>query len=333
MKTTSDAQRDAFESKTTPGFEQIRDDVWSMGMALPSVHQPLYSFLYLLKDSDGGIHVIDTGMPVEENKERFTTALEGVGGELGDVRSIIVTHHHPDHLGIADWMREQTGAELLVHADEQDAIDGHRDSGMDRMIERFKEWGAPEGEAEKFAAVMDQAPRDSFALPTADRFIAEGELLPIPGFQLRAIFTPGHTPGHIVLSDADRDILFTGDHILPTQFPGVAVASNGTEKRNPLADYLHSLEVMPKDPEVLPGHGYRFRGLQGRLEETAEHHMRRAREVSAVLDVLPGASVWEIASKLTWTAGFENLANFYLFSALMQTSMHRAYILDGGVVN
>jgi len=97
---------------------------------------------------------------------------------------------------------------------------------------------------------------------------------------------------------------------------------------NPLADYLSSLERVGVYPEheVLPGHGYRFLGVASRAAASAEHHRRRSREVAAVLADAPESSNWQIAARLTWTAGWQNLADFYLYSALAQTAMHRDYV-------
>ena len=80
------------------------------------------------------------------------------------------------------------------------------------------------------------------------------------------------------------------------------------------------------DHEVLPGHGYRFQGVADRCSETAGHHLRRSREVAAVLANAPHSSTWEIAAGLTWSVGWPNLVDFLLFSALAQTEMHRDYL-------
>jgi glyoxylase-like metal-dependent hydrolase (beta-lactamase superfamily II) len=163
-----------------------------------------------------------------------------------------------------------------------------------------------------------------------DGVLSDGDVLPVPGFRLEVMATPGHTAGHICLRDDDRGLLFTGDHVLPTVFAGLGLG--GPTASNPLADYLASIDRVRRFPdhEALPGHGYRFRGLAGRAEECAEHHLKRAREVAAVLaDEDPrsgGPSIWDIAARLTWTAGWEGLEGFQLLSALTQTEMHRDFV-------
>ncbi|MEO7348780.1 MAG: hypothetical protein ABIW32_02800, partial [Terrimesophilobacter sp.] len=96
-------------------------------------------------------------------------------------------------------------------------------------------------------------------------------------------------------------------------------------------DYLRSLAAVAKldEFEALPGHGYRFRGVAGRCAETTAHHEKRTSEVAAAFS--PELSVWDLASRLTWTAGWENLHRLALLSALSQTSLHmeRAGRLSG----
>ena len=185
-------------------------------------------------------------------------------------------------------------------------------------------WGVP---ADRRAELLDAAGRaPDYPAPHVDRTYVDGEALPIPGFALTAVVTPGHTPGHLCLRDEARSLVFTGDHILPTMFAGLGLG--GPTATNPLADYVAGCERVAEfdDHEVLPGHGYRFTGLGERARESAAHHLRRTAEVEGALASHPDASIWEIASQLTWTAGFANLVGFYLYSALSQTAMHREYV-------
>jgi glyoxylase-like metal-dependent hydrolase (beta-lactamase superfamily II) len=114
----------------------------------------------------------------------------------------------------------------------------------------------------------------------------------------------GHTAGHMCLEDADRRVLFSGDEVLPTVCTGTGLA--GRLETNPVADYLTSLERTERfdDFEIIPGHGERFRGLRWQRHGAVEHTLRRAREVSAVVASDRDATVWEVASRLTWTAGW-----------------------------
>jgi len=306
----------------TGPLDQVRDDVWALTMPMPGAHMP-YSFAYLLRDSAGGLHVIDPGLDLDENWGLLGWALGEIGAGLGGVRSIVATHLHPDHLGMADRLRRATGARLLLHRAEQEALDAQPSSRLtpETLAARFDEWAVPSDRREEMAAVAVRLPV-SVAV-RADAVLEDGERLDIPGFELTAIWTPGHTPGSLTLRDDRRSIILTGDHVLPVTFSGLGLG--GATPGNPLAEYLSSLDrVAPfADHEVLPGHEHRFTGLAVRTDELAEHHLRRSREVASALEADAAASIWWIASQLTWTAGWKNLEGFLLFSALSQTAMHR----------
>ncbi|MFF1877753.1 MBL fold metallo-hydrolase [Leifsonia sp. NPDC058230] len=174
------------------------------------------------------------------------------------------------------------------------------------------------------AVVLHERERDAPIVP--DVLVADGDILDIPGRAVQVVHTPGHTPGSICLAVHDARLLFTGDHVLPTVNPGLGLG--GPTETNPIADYLASLERIAAfdDYEVGPGHEYVFRGLAARCSALREHHLKRSREVAAALAADPGMSVPSIASRLTWTDGWENLDGFRLDSALAQTAMHRAFV-------
>jgi glyoxylase-like metal-dependent hydrolase (beta-lactamase superfamily II) len=177
----------------------------------------------------------------------------------------------------------------------------------------------PEGSRAEIARSAQASARP---VVTADVLVDDFDVLPIPGRTLRVIHTPGHTPGHICVVDEEAGLLYTGDHILPTVAPGVGLG--GPTVRNPLEDYLDGLAAMRAyDPLVaLPGHGYRFRGIAERATQIARRHLGRSFEVADAREAEPDASVWQVASRLSWSRGWENLARHHIVSALRQTAMH-----------
>lgn len=324
MHPTSPEQFEASAAGTVPPPERVRDDVWAVAQGMPDGHLP-YSLLYLLRDSDSAFHVIDPGWDSDENWDAVSGVLAELGGSADGVRSITSTHLHPDHIGLAGRFQRESGAPLQVHETEAAAIGSpfeRRSAGeVELLVER---WGVPAERRPEIILVTDSASR--FVAPRADRTVADGERLDIPGFDLIALHTPGHTSGHLCLRDDSRSLLFTGDHVLPMMHAGLGLGARSAS--NPLADYLASLEKVSafSRHEVLPGHGYRFRGIADRASQSAEHHLKRAREVGEVLAESPDSSNWEIAARLTWTAGWPNLEGFMLYSALAQTAMHRDYL-------
>lgn len=330
MKSTSAAQERAWSEQSVPPLEQVRDDVWALGLGMPGGHIP-FSLTYLLRDSAGGIHAVDAGWDSDENWDAFTAALNELASP-GTVESLIVTHLHPDHLGMAERLRRETGARIILHEVEQSALaaGAARAWTADSVNRRLNHWGVPVDARFGLENFTNVAPEPNTT--HADLTVIDGQHLDIPGFDLTAMWTPGHTSGHLSLRDDDRHLMYTGDHLLPTMYPGLGLGN--ASETNPIADYLDSLDAISTYPdyEVLPGHGYRFTGLAARAEKTAGHHLRRAREVAAVLAEGGDPSVWDIAARLTWTAGWENLKGFMVMSALAQTAMHRDFVLSPAAV-
>lgn len=325
MHATSAAQFEASRTGAIPQPELVRDDVWALAQRMPGGYLP-YSLLYLLRDSDRHFHVIDPGWDSPENWAGLTALLSTLDASPADMRSITSTHLHPDHIGLAGRLREASGAPLQLHEAEAAATGSPFDTSgsADAGARQLEDWGVPADRRAEILRITSQAQK--FVPPAADRTLVDGERLDIPGVDLRAMLTPGHTSGHLCLRDDERSLLFTGDHLLPMMYPGLGLGA--PTDTNPLADYLASLERVSgyAEHEVLPGHGYRFKGVAERAAETAEHHLRRSREVAAVLADAPDSSTWQIASRLTWSAGWPKLVDFLLYSALAQTQMHRGYL-------
>ena len=330
MEPSSPAQEQVLASGGLPPLEQVRDDVWALAQPMPGGHLA-YSYAYLLRASDGAAHVIDPGWDSDENLDRLTGALRTVapGGTLATITG---THLHPDHVGLAARLRAASGASIAMHDVERSTLESHdgREANPEDSWSRLEGWGVPEERRRELTLHLDRSPADLTL--AVDHGLTDGDVLPIPGFTLTVMATPGHTAGHICLRDDDRGLLLTGDHVLPNVVAGLGLG--GATTSNALADYLVSIDRVSRFPdhEALPGHGYRFRGLPERAAACAEHHLSRTREVAAVLaraDVRP-PTVWEIAGQLTWTAGWDGLHGHHLLSALAQTEMHRDYVRTVG---
>src|SRR5699024_7238169 len=115
------------------------------------------------------------------------------------------------------------------------------------------------------------------AFPAPQQRVDDDELLLIPSRELRVVWTPGHTGGHVCLIEEATELIFTADHVLPSINSGLGLGGKSPE--NPIADYLQSLERIERYDSfaVAPGHEYRFRGLAERAQALRDHHLRRSR--------------------------------------------------------
>ena len=322
MITTSNAQFTALNEGNVPPLEQIRDRVWVIPLAMTGTSPLLrYTLTYLLADDEGRLHVVDPGTGSDANWTSFWAAVRElpVSGEIG---SIIVTHMHADHLGLASRLQEATGAPLMMHALEIEALDAPE---VDVLVHAAP-WGVPEERLPEIKAI--RALRQDAPPPPRPDAAFSGVLTTQQsnGLELEILHTPGHTSGSICIRLPGEKLLLSGDHILPMLYPGIGLGA--TTERNPLADYDASLSRVLgfDDHEVLPGHGYRFTGLADRIDRIRAHHQRRNAEVAGAITRTPDASVYEVAAQLTWSRGWENVRGVVLYSALRQTSMHIGYI-------
>lgn len=328
MTPTSRAQLDAMHAGTVPPVEQVREGLWAIAVPMPGGQRYLgYSFCYVLRDDDGRLHVVDPGWDTPENRTLLERAVRDLVPDV-QIASVIVTHLHQDHIGLAEHLRSETGAPIVLHEREDEAIG---DLG-DAVPSVPSAWGVPPEALEELLALRT-ATADVPRAPHGDLLLrGDVDRLRIRGWDIEAVRTPGHTPGSVCLRIRDAGVVLTGDTVLPVIHPGLGLG--GPTDSNPIADYLGSLDGLAADDdlEVLPGHGYRFTGLRERATGLAEHHLRRTREVAAALDATPDASVWEIAATLTWTAGWANMHGFFLYSALSQTALHIDYLTRRALV-
>jgi glyoxylase-like metal-dependent hydrolase (beta-lactamase superfamily II) len=165
-----------------------------------------------------------------------------------------------------------------------------------------------------------------------DRRIEDGDRVDVPGWHITAIWTPGHSPGHVCFYDEDRDLLLSGDHVLPqiTSHVGLHRGSGP----DPLGDFLASLEKLMargEPREVLPAHQWRFAGLRDRATVLIRHHHERLGEVQTILQ-RGDTALWDIAARLHWFTPWSEFSSFMRRAALSETQAHVAYLERRGLV-
>jgi glyoxylase-like metal-dependent hydrolase (beta-lactamase superfamily II) len=164
-----------------------------------------------------------------------------------------------------------------------------------------------------------------------DRLVEDGDRLDLPGWDLRAIWTPGHSPGHLCFVSPSRKLLFSGDHVLAKITPMVAVHPQSAP--NPLADYLDALAAVRKldVEEVLPAHEYRFLELAERVDYVIAHHEERLAEIERAIGAASGGvCCWDIATGLTWARPWETIPPFMRRAANNETLAHLVWLESRG---
>lgn len=316
-------------------------ELWVRAVPMPGAGV-MNSVLSTVHLGDEGVTVVDPGWAGNKAQDAAGNVLRPLdaflrerGRRLEQVTVVVVTHAHPDHVGGAAELLQATGARYHLGAVEQRTVDAARKGASqdDYAVHRHA-IGAPDGLLEKFPLPLPEKGLPPF-IPRQrpDVQVDDGDLLPDHGITeelgWRAVLTPGHTPGHLCFADDRRKVLIAADHVLPEIFPGIGlgIAHLGG---NPVKDYLAAVDRLAEfdDYTVIPGHGYCFTGLAHRRQETTDHVMVRADEVSQVLDWNPEISVWRLAGRLTWSNGWEAVSNSpMVWSAVRQTMMYRDLVL------
>ena len=334
MEITGTRQKQAWLDKVMPPVEQIRPDMWSIPVPMPD--NPLRYVLVYLLEVPSGIVLVDAGWNTDDAWAALGAGIDQAGYALTDVQGVLVTHIHPDHYGLAGRVQEASGAWVALHpADEVLLHDRYADSAVPALIELTKKHLTRCGVPDAYLAELSGSSmgiRHLVRVAEVGVLLEDGDRVDLPGWNLRAVWTPGHSPGHLCFFDPDRRLLISGDHILPRISPAVTV--HPQQRPSPLADFLESLakvSVLDVD-EVLPAHEYRFRGLSERVARLEQHHERRLAEVLAAVQATPGTTAWDIAQELTWSRSWEETPPFLQRSATGETLAHLLVAQARGLV-
>ncbi|MGH3245705.1 MAG: MBL fold metallo-hydrolase [Trebonia sp.] len=331
---TGTRQLAAWRERVMPPVEELASDLWSIPVPIPK--NPLRYVSSYAFATGGGLVLLDTGWAAEESWQALVAGLASIGAGPGDVRGVLVSHMHLDHAGLTGRLREASGAWIAMHPADHALIANpdmrDAEQAVSREVAFLRSLGAPADEAA--AAVGSPEVYRAFtsvALP--DRELSDGDLADVPGWRLRAVHTPGHTPGHLCFVDELAQRLFAGDHILPRITPNISIYP--AERIQPLADYLGSLaKVRDLDvDEIMPAHEWRFRGLAQRADDIAAHHERRLIELLAAIAAHPDATSWDLAGQLTWSRSWDQYSGRIRISAVTETAAHVLELLRRGLIS
>jgi glyoxylase-like metal-dependent hydrolase (beta-lactamase superfamily II) len=334
VEITGSAQHEAWQARSLPPVEQLRPDLWSIPVEMGG---PLrYVSVYVFAREGGGLGLIDTGWDSDEAWTALTQGLASIGASVGDVRGALITHLHGDHNGLSGRVREASGAWIAMHP--ADAAIVSRPSARDThafvaaQVEFLVSLGASREEAESDVG----RPEDLTMIARTtvpDRLIEHGEVADLPGWTLRAVHTPGHTPGHLCFAEERTGLYFSGDHVLPRITPNVSTTPFGSA--DPLRDYLASLAAVREGDEpveVAPAHEWRFRGLKERAGDLIAHHEHRLTELLAAIRANPGSTPWELAAHLTWSRPWAQYERGMRIFAVTETDAHLRLLASRGLV-
>jgi glyoxylase-like metal-dependent hydrolase (beta-lactamase superfamily II) len=244
-------------------MQEITPHVTSLHVDLKWFPQPYPPNVFLIKEgSDAAL--IDSGFSDDESYNTRMKFLEAHSDAR--IKYIVLTHHHYDHSSGAHRLRDATGAQIVVHKDEEALLlDPASETGDMEIPEDQKE---AREQAKKW--------REEAAKAIPDIRVEDGHVLRVGALHLKLVHTPGHTAGHLCILIPEEKLLFAGDNVL-----GVGTAAIAPPPHGDMAQYVASLKKMQAlEAELLaPGHGPLVKEPRRKIQELIDHRQQREDQI------------------------------------------------------
>lgn len=274
-----DVPRYPFADAPGPGqiFEVAPGIFWAR---IPLPFQLNHVNVYLIQDDEGWA-IVDTGIAQDDAKAAWEALLSGpLAGRT--ITKVIITHYHPDHIGLAGWLCERFNVSLLTsQASYLSCINLALDPGA-LEARPYRDFYMQHGLTEEMASIVSTQghayQRMVAPLPLTFRRLVAGDHLLLGGRRFNVLSGDGHAPEQIMLFSPQDHILLAADQVIAQITPNISVWAVEPDG-DPLGLYLRSLHALmtslPEDTLVLPGHQLPFIGLHHRCSELISHHQHR----------------------------------------------------------
>jgi glyoxylase-like metal-dependent hydrolase (beta-lactamase superfamily II) len=319
-----------FETRPETGASvEVAPGVHWVRMRLP--FQLNHINLWLLEDGEGWT-VVDTGIRDEPTREAWMQLFAGpMKGK--PITRVLVTHMHPDHIGLAGWLVRRFDTKLwMSRTDYLMCRSLVADTGQEAPpegIRFYKAAGFPDDALEEYRTKFGGFGTVIYRLPNAYRRIVDGETLKIGRYTWQVVVGRGHAPEHVCLWCKEANLFVSGDQLLPRISSNISLFPTEPEG-DPLRDWLESCaylrDLLPEDILVLPAHNEPFRGAEERLAELiADHESNLEKLAIACAEPKRAVDVFPALFRSRITAGVYGMATG-------ESLAHLSCLLHRGVV-
>jgi glyoxylase-like metal-dependent hydrolase (beta-lactamase superfamily II) len=294
------------EAAANPIPDEIAPGMWRLTFPIPTFLKAVNA--YLIRDREGYAFV-DCGMDTPECWAALGDQLAALNVPLTAIHTIVATHGHPDHTGMANRIRAESDASIWLHGSEVGFIEYRRGETSSALLHAWLlRYGVPREEASGMAANVREGDKATPEVqPT--HLLEAGQELPIGDYTFEVQWTPGHTPGHVCFYEPARRMLLSGDHILQDVAPNVSLQPFSDE--NPMPGYLRSLEWLAEMPIdlTLPGHGLPFPSPRERATSLIAHQRDRQAQLRTLL-TKQRQTAWELSAQVWANSKPNNWSQF-----------------------
>lgn len=307
-----------YRARAVPRPVAVVPGVWAVPVPLHG--SPLRSINVHVLESSAGLVLIDAGYEHPSCWASFQDSLDAIGLDVREVRLVLLTHNHPDHVGFADRVRAASGARVVMGREDDFAHqDGIRGGFLAQLYRTLTQTGAPEDVVTAMYADAVKVAHHAEDL-RLDLALDGDSDFTLGDVTVRAVHAPGHTYGHTVYVDS-RGLVFTGDTMMaegPTQLALPSLPGD-----DPAADLLATLDRIRGLGAAIacPAHQFAYRDVASRATELRAFHQAevdRVREVSASLST-EEPTAWEAAPHLRWSKPWDELGRGTRRFALVHT--------------
>ncbi|MFW9866741.1 MAG: MBL fold metallo-hydrolase [Candidatus Thorarchaeota archaeon] len=312
------------------------DGVYQFKINFPSFEGLRFVSMYLFQIDDKYV-LIDAGLSFTDCERSFLTELEKLNISPSNLQYLIITHEHPDHIGLANVLKEKNPKiKIVMHTITRDIMKYMTNSRNAIQIQEsatdaslyLTKYGVGKKLSARVLQYMTNF-RSITEFHEPDQVLEDNDEIIVNSNNLKVIWTPGHSVGHICIFDQKKRYLFSGDHILSRITPhiGAFLPNPSIDKTDTFTNildlYLKSLDKIDKlNPKIIfPAHQEIIYNPHERILEIKKHHANRLIEIAKAIEDTP-----KTPFKISQIHFGENLSEINTFLALSEVLSHLIYL-------